>query len=190
MVIQATEIKKGMLLDVEDHPWVVVDVQQQTPSARGASLIVKIRLKSLQTGQVLDRSLRGTDRVKEADFEAREAQLTFKDSSGWHFMDLETYEEILLPEEMVGEDGFYLVDGMEGLKVRFYQGRAIGLELPHVVELEIVETDPALKGATAAAQTKPARLETGLVIQVRPYLSSGQRVRVDTRTGKYVERVK
>ena len=190
MVIQATEIKKGMLLDLEDQPWVVVDVQQQTPSARGASLIVKVRLKSLKTGQVLDRSLRGTERVKEADFELRDAQFTFKDSSGWHFMDLENYEEILLGEDLIGEGGDYLVDGLEGLKVRFYQGAPIGLELPNVVELEIVETDPALKGATAAAQTKPATLETGLVIQVPPYLASGQRVRVDTRTGKYVERVK
>jgi len=189
-VIQATDIKKGMLLDVDGQPWVVVDTQQQTPSARGASLIVKVRLKSLRTGQVMDRSLRGTDRVKEADFEVREVQLTYKDASGWHFMDLETYEEILLGEDFVGEDAYYLVDGLEGLKVRFYQGNPIGLELPNVVELEVVETDPALKGATAAAQTKPATLETGLVIQVPPYLSSGQRVRVDTRTGKFVERVK
>ncbi len=153
-------------------------------------MIVKVRLKSLRTGQVMDRSLRGTDRVKEADFEVREVQLTYKDASGWHFMDLETYEEILLGEDFVGEDAYYLVDGLEGLKVRFYQGNPIGLELPNVVELEVVETDPALKGATAAAQTKPATLETGLVIQVPPYLSSGQRVRVDTRTGKFVERVK
>ena len=189
-MIQATDIKKGTLLDVDGQPCVVVDVSLQSPSARGASMIVKIRMKSLKTGQVMDRSLRGTEKLPEPDFELHEVQLSYLDSQGWHFLDQVTYEDILFNAEELGEDRGYLTEGLEGLKVRFYNGKPIGLDLPLVVELLVTETDPALKGATAAAQTKPATLETGLVIQVPPYLTTGERVRVDTRTGRFLERVR
>jgi len=187
--IQATAVRRGTVLDLEGAPWAVLEVAQQTPSARGASLLVKLRLRNLLTGQVQARTLRGGDTVAEADCERRTVQYLYRHAATHVLMDLDSYEQLELDGEVVGDAAGYLVEGLE-VRALFYNGRPVAVELPITVELRVAATEPALKGATAAAQLKPATLETGLVIQVPPYIAAGDRVRVDTREARFVERVK
>jgi elongation factor P len=186
---QATEIKRGDILDMDGAPWLVHDVHSQTPSARGASMLVKVKVKNLSTGQVLAKTLRGGDSVDIADCERRPIQFLYGQDTEFTFMDLETYEQFTLEADVLGSVTGYLTDGLE-LRSLLYNGRVLTVEMPTTVDLEVVETNPALKGATAQAQTKPAVLETGLEIQVPPYIATGERVRVDTREARFVERVK
>ena len=188
-MIGPSDIKRGILLDLDGAPWLVLDTQTQSPSARGAATITKVKLRNLRTSQVLTRSFRSGDAVETADCEKRQVQYLYGDGEGFHFMDEETYEQFTLSADTVGGDAGYLT---EGLVVRslIYNEEVLSIELPSSVDLEVVETAPALKGATAQAQLKPATLSTGLVVQVPPYLTTGERIRVDTRTGKFVERAR
>lgn len=188
-MIQATDLKRGDIVDMDGAPWLVLELNSQTPSARGASLLVKARLRNLASGQVLAKTLRGGDSVDRADCERRPIQFLYRQDPDWVFMDTETYDQLTLPAELLGDAAGYLTDGLE-LRSLLYNGRVLAVELPTTVDLEVVDTAPALKGATAQAQLKPARLETGLEILVPPYLTTGERVRVDTRDGRFVERVK
>jgi len=187
--IQATAVQRGAVLEMGGAPWSVLEVAQQTPSARGASLLVKLRVRNLLTGQVQAVTLRGGDTVAEADCERRPVQFLYRQGEEHVFMDLGTYEQLALPDELVADAAGYLTEGLE-LRLLLFNGRPVALELPLTVELEVTETAPALKGATAAAQLKPATLETGLTVQVPPYIVPGDRVRVDTREARFVERVK
>jgi len=186
---QATDIKRGDILDMDGAPWLVTDVHSQTPSARGASMLVKVKVKNLSTGQALAKTLRGGDSIDIADCERRPIQFLYGQDPDYTFMDLESYEQFSLTSEVLGDGTGYLVDGLE-LRSLLYNGQVLTVELPTTVDLEVVETNPALKGATAQAQTKPAILETGLEIQVPPYIASGEKVRVDTRDARFVERAK
>lgn len=185
----ATDVKRGDILDLDGAPWLVADITTQTPSARGASLLVKMKIKNLTTGQVLSKTLRGGESVEEADCERRTVQFLYHQDPDWAFMDLQTYDQFTLTADFLGEASSYLVDGLEARSL-LYNGQFIAIELPTTVELEVVETAPAIKGATAQAQLKPATLETGLEVQVPPYLESGERIKVDTRDARFVERVK
>ncbi len=188
-MIAATEIKRGDILDLDGAPWVVTDVASQTPSARGASMLVKVKARNLATGQVLARTFRGGDAVEAADCEKRPIQYLYRQDDDFTFMDMDSFEQLTLTTDLLGDAVGYLTDGLE-LRSLVYNGRVIAVELPTTVELTVTDTAPAIKGATAQAQLKPATLETGLEIQVPPYLSSGERVKVDTRDGRFVERVK
>jgi elongation factor P len=188
-MIQATEIKKGQLLDMDGAPWLVLEALSQTPSARGASMLVKVKLRNLATGQVLAKTLRGGDQVEAADCERRPIQFLYRQADEYAFMDAETFDQFTLRSDDLGDAAGYLVDGVEARSL-LYNGRVLTVELPTTVDLEVVDTAPALKGATAQAQLKPAELETGITIQVPPYIIAGERVRVDTRDGRFVERVK
>jgi elongation factor P len=187
--MEATEIKRGGILDLDNAPWLVLDINSQTPSARGASLLVKTKVRNLATGQVLARTFRGGDTVESADCEKRPIQFVYHHDEDFFFMDLESFEQFALSAELLGEATGYLIDGLE-LRSLHYRGAVLNVELPITVDLKVVETAPAIRGATAQAQLKPATLETGLVIQVPPYLTSGEKVRVDTRDRRFVERVK
>lgn len=186
---QATDISRGDILDADGAPWLVLETNSQTPSARGASMLVKVKLRNLASGQVLAKTYRGGDTVEEADCERRPIQFLYRQGDGFAFMDSETYDQLELGGDLVGDAAGYLTDGLE-LRSLLYNGRVLAIELPITVELEVVDTAPALKGATAQAQLKPATLETGIVVQVPPYLSSGERIKVDTRDGRFVERAK
>jgi len=188
-VAEVTQIKRGDILDLDGAPWLVTEVSSQTPSARGASLLVKIKVRSLATGQTLAKTYRGGDVVDRADCEQRPIQFLYQQNEAYIFMDLETYDQFELAPEVLGDATGYLVDGLE-LRSLLYNGRVLTVELPVTVELVVVDTAPTVKGATAQAQLKPATLETGLVIQVPPYLTSGERIKVDTRDARFVERVK
>jgi elongation factor P len=187
-MINSSEMKKGMLLDLDGAPWQIIDCAFQTPSARGASTLTKIKIKNLKTGQVLSKSYRGGEMVPSADCEKRAVQFLYQDGDGYVFMDKETYDQFNLSKEIVQEGAGYLTEGLE-VRSMLYNGQVINVELPNTVDLDIAETAPALKNATAQAQLKPATLETGIEILVPPYLTTGERIRVDTRDGRFVSRV-
>ena len=184
-----TEIKRGDILDLDGAPWLVTDISSHTPSARGASTLVKAKLKNLGTGQTQAKTFRGGDGVDLANCERRPIQFLYGQGGEYYFMDLESYEQFTLPDEILGEGAGYLTDGLE-LESLLYNEKILTVELPTTVELEIVETAPAIKGATAQAQLKPAKLETGIEILVPPYLVSGERISVDTRDNRFIGRVK
>jgi len=188
-MINVTELKRGEILEVDGDPWVVTEVMSQTPSARGASLLVKGKLKNLRTGQTLAKTWRGGEMVANAEVDTRTVQYLYRQGDDHVFMDLESYEQVVLPSELVGEAAGYMLENLE-LHTVLFRERVITLELPMTVELTVVDTAPPIKGATAQAQLKPARLETGIQVLVPPYLEAGEKIRVDTRDGRFVERVK
>ncbi len=187
-MINSSEMKRGLLLDLDGAPWQIIDCAFQTPSARGASTLTKVKIKNLKTGQVLSKSYRGGEMIPTADCEKRPVQFLYKDGGDYVFMDQESYDQFTLSDEILQDQAGYLIDGMEARSM-LYNGDVINVELPNTVDLEIIETAPALKNATAQAQLKPATLETGIEIQVPPYLTTGEKIRVDTRDGRFVSRV-
>ena len=188
-MIGATEIKRGDILDIDGAPWEVTDVAVQTPSARGASMLVKVKTRNLRSGQSLARTYRGNETVEVADCEKRPGQFLYRQDDEFFFMDLGSYEQFTLRRATLGDAAGYLSDGLE-LRALMYNGEVLTVELPVTVELEVVDTAPAIKGATAQAQLKPARLSTGIEVLVPPYLTTGERIKVDTRDGRFVERAR
>jgi elongation factor P len=188
--MQASDFKRGLRVELDGDPFVITSVHFQSPSARGASMLVKARLRNLRTGQVFDRTFRAADQVGEPELELRPIQYLYAEGDAYHFMDTDSYEQFTLSSEELGEDRLYLLDGMAGLRAVVFNGKVISLDLPQSVVLRVEQTDPAIKGATAQAQTKAATLETGLVIQVPAYLESGDSVQVDTREARFVARVR
>ena len=150
---------------------------------------MRTKLKNLLTGRVLDQTFRSGERVKRPDLVEREMQYLYHDGDRFCMMDNENYEQIMLTEEQVGEARLYLIENLD-VKVLFFNQQPVAVEVPLFVELEVAQTEPGVKGDTAAGGTKPATLESGLTIQVPLFLNEGDRVKVDTRTGTYIERVK
>jgi len=188
-MIQATDIKRGQILDMGGAPWLVLEALSQTPSARGASLLVKVKVRNLSTGNVLSKTFRGGDQVEAADCERRPIQFLYRQGDAFAFMDTETFDQFELTAEVLGDAAGYLTDGLE-CRSLLYNGAVLTVELPTTVDLEVVDTAPSIKGATAQAQLKPAELETGVTVQVPPYITVGERIKVDTRDGRFVERAK
>lgn len=189
-MIDTSQLKKGVCLVYKGAPMTVVHVTTSTPTARGGTTITKAKLRNLLTGQLLNESFRGGEKFEEADLEHHDCGFMYSDGSEWHFIDNVTYEQFAFGEEDLGEDVGYLKDGLEGLRAMLIDGKIVSIQLPLVVELQVTECDPAIKGATAKAQLKNAVTETGLVVQVPPYLECGEVIRVDTRDGRFIERAK
>ena len=189
MPVNVTEISRGDILEINGDPWQVSEISSQTPSARGAAMMVKAKLRNLRTGQGLARSWRGGETVDTADVDRSQVQYLYGQGDTFVFMDLQSYEQISVDEAQVGDARSYLLENQE-LRAISFQGRVIALDLPLTVDLKVVETAPALKGATAQAQLKPAETETGLTVMVPSYIESGERIRVDTRDGHFVERAR
>jgi elongation factor P len=187
-MIDASDMKRGMVLDLDGSPWLVIECSFQSPTARGGAQYTKVRIRNLRTGQVLSRSFRGGEMVSTADCEKRSVQFLYRDGEEFFFMDEETYDQFALTDEVLGDATGYLLEGLVTRSL-LYNDQVIDVELPNTVDLEVTDTAPALKGATAQAQLKPATLETGLVVSVPPYITPGEKVRVDTRTGRFVSRV-
>jgi elongation factor P len=186
----ASELKRGGRVEIDGEPYVVLDVHFQSPSARGAATLVKTKVRNLRSGNVFDRTFKAQDRIVEPHVELRPVQYLYADDAGYHFMDGESYEQFSLGEQELGDVTGYLKEGLAGIRSVFFNGRPISVELPQTIVLRVEQTDPAIKGATAQAQTKPATLETGLVIQVPAYLESGELVQVDTREARFISRAK
>jgi len=187
-MFRASDLKKGDVVKIDGDPHIVETVKVQTPSARGAVTLYKVRFRNLTTKRKVDQSLRGDDVLAEADFERRPVQFLFGDASGITFMDLQDYGQFTLAKEEIEDEWPYLTEGLEGLISISSEGRVLGLEIPTFVELEIVETIPSVKGGSVTARTKPAKLSTGLVVQVPEYMAVGEVIRVDTRTGEYASK--
>jgi elongation factor P len=186
--IEYSQVRKGMVLVGEDGQlYHVVDRDLNTPGNWRA--ILQLKLKNLKTGSITQNRVRPQDKVEQAYLEKREMQYIYQDGDGFVFMDTETYDQTTLAREWVGEMMAFLKEGNRAAVV-FHEGKPLSLELPATVELKVTDTEPALKGATAAAQYKPATLETGLKLQVPPFINTGEMVAVDTRTGEYLSRAK
>ncbi len=189
-MISTSDFKRNLRIQLDGEPYVILDVHVQSPSARGASSLSKIKVRNLKTGQVFDKTFRGGDKVEEPNVELRPIQFLYRDDEGCHFMDTQSYDQFALGTDELGDVAGYLKDGMSGIRSVLFNGEVISVELPNTVVLEVVDTAPAVKGATAQAQTKPATLETGLVIQVPSYLETGELVQVDTREARFIARAK
>ena len=186
--INYSQVRKGMVILGEDGQlYSVVDRDLNTPGNWRA--ILQLKLKNLKTGAVTMNRVRPEDKVEQAYLDKRPMQYLYQEADEYVFMDLETYDQIHLNREWVGEQILYLKEN-DNAQVTFYEGKPLSLELPATVELKVVETEPSVKGATAAAQFKPAKLETGLKITVPPFVGVGEVVQVDTRTGEYLSRAK
>jgi len=181
------DLKRGLVIQVDNAPCLVLEVNTQSPTARGGNTLVKTKFRNMITGQVLEKTYKAGDRVDEADFERRKGQFLYASEDGGVFMDLQSFEQYELGEDIFEPVKGFLLEGQE-LQLGLFQGNVISLELPMVVELRVVETAPAIKHATATAQTKEAVLETGLALQVPGYLEAGQLIKVDTRDGRFISR--
>jgi elongation factor P len=183
----SNDLKRGQVILLDKAPCLVLDISSQSPSARGGSTLIKTRYRNLLTSQVLEKAFKAGDRVDAADFEKRKGQFLYADVDNGIFMDLENYEQYELGDEIYGPVKGYLIDGTEVI-LGIFEGQVVSIEPPMIVELLVTETTPAIKNATAQAQTKEATLETGLRLQVPSYLETDERVKVDTREKRYVSR--
>jgi len=186
-MLVATRIRRGNILKLDDALYRVLDVKHVTPGKGHAH--VQVKLRSLKDGNQRNERLNSGDKVEEAELESRTAQYLYEDGGKYHFMCQETYETIELDGELVGDATQLLLPDTMVELVQF-EGATLGIHLPKTVELKVTETEPNFKGATAACQTKPATLETGLVVQVPPFVVAGDVVRVDTESLEYQERVR
>ncbi len=185
---KACDMKRGAIVAVDGVPHVVETLKISTPSARGSASLYHFRLRNLATHQKLDRTCKGDDMFDDCHFEKRSVQYSYATGDIHTFMDLDDYSEIAFNAEDIREELSYITEEMEGIHVLVSDGKALGLELPPVAELEVTECDPSIRGASATARTKPATCSTGLVVQVPEYLSSGETIRVDTRSGDFLGR--
>jgi elongation factor P len=186
--INYSQVRKGMVIVGDDGQlYSVIDRDLNTPGNWRA--ILNLKLKNLKTGAVTPRRFKPEDKVELAYLDKRPMQYLYQEGDGYVFMDKETYDQTTLSKEWVGEQILYLKEN-DDAQVTFYDGKPLSLELPATVELKVVETEPSVKGATAAAQYKPATLETGLKVTVPPFVGVGEVIQVDTRTGEYLSRAK
>jgi elongation factor P len=187
-MIQANDLVKKLYILIEGIPYLVLDVTFSSPSARGASTMIKARVRNLLNNTVQDKNLKSTEKIEEADVEKVPAAFLYAAGSDYNFMDNSTYEEFALTEQKLGDQRYYLKDGMEMQALKF-NGTVVSLELPVVVELSVAETEPPIKGASASGRSqKKAKLETGLETLVPLYIESGDKVRVNTETGEVTGR--
>ena len=184
----AKEIKRGHVVNYNGAPCLIEAVSVQTPSARGAATFYKFRARNLSTRQKVDLTLRGGESLDEADFSRRAVKYLYADGTDLHFMDEQNYEQYAIAKEDLVEESKYVTEELEGLQAMIYNDECIGIQLPLTVELKVTQCDPGIKGASATSRTKPATLETGLVVQVPEYLAEGEVIKVDTRSGEYLSR--
>ena len=185
--MRATNIRKNQVLRVEGALYRVLAMDHVTPG-KGAA-VVQTKLRNLLDGTQTEIRFRSSDDVEEVSLTHRQMQYLYSDAQGHHFMDTETYNQVALDDEVLGEALLYLVPD-QTLVVQSFEERPIGIALPPVVDLRVIECTPAIKGATASAQRKPAKLETGVVVQVPPFIEEGDMIRVNTLDGSYSERVR
>jgi elongation factor P len=187
MKLKATQLRKGMIIEHNDDLYQLTDVFHNTPGKGQAS--VQTKMKNIKTGVNAEKRYRSDETAIKASLESKEMEFLYNDGDDYYFMDTETYDQIALRTDIIGDSHFYMLPNIK-VTVNFYQNSPVGIELPGSVELKIIETEPSLKTATVTSSYKPATLETGLKIQVPPFISEGEVVRIDTSDGKYLERAK
>jgi elongation factor P len=182
-----TDFKKGLKIEIDGAPLVIVDFLHVKPGKGGA--FIRTKLKNLLTGRVLDQTFRSGEKFKRPDLVEREMQYLYREDHNFYMMDNETFEQIIITDEQIGDATLFLTENLN-VKVLFFNQQPVAVELPTFVELLVADTEPGVRGDTATGGNKPATLETGAVIQVPLFINEGDRVKVDTRTGEYMERVK
>lgn len=185
---KASDLKKGSVVEIDGEVYFTRQIEKRNPSARGASTLFKVRFFNVRSGQKLEQTLKGDDFVKDGDLVRRSVQFSYREGDVTTFMDSENYSQYTLDAEAIEEQSCYMTEDLEGMIALLVDGQIVGIEIPQTVELEITETAPGLKAASASARTKPALLSTGLEIQVPEYLESGERIKVNTTNGKFVSR--
>ncbi len=193
-MLSTSDFKKGIRLEYEGQPWIIETTRSQSPSARGASTLIKIRMRNILTGQISDKTFKAGEKFEEPDLLLRPAQYLYSVPEGsetaYWFMDSQTYDQFQLMDEALGEQAQYLVENLE-LRTLLYNGQVVGIELPQFVEMGLVQVAPGSRGDTASGGvTSAAITETGLKIQVPLYIKEDARIRVDTGTGQFKDRVK
>jgi len=181
------EFKKGLKIEIDNKAYVIVENQFVSPGKGGA--FSRVKIKDLQSGNVIERTFKSGEKVSKPDLNERKMQYMYSDLTHFNFMDQDSYETIELSKDHVGETSLYLQEGIM-VTVLYYKGRPISIDLPNFVVLPVVETEPGIKGSTATGSGKPAKLETGATVQVPDHISEGDKIKVDTRTNEYVEKVK
>jgi elongation factor P len=184
----AKDLKPGGIVLHSDAPHIVESVKVQSPSARGGSTLYKFRARNIVTRQKADFTCKGTDNLLEADFQRREVSLMYADADQVHFLDSGDYNQYSIPAADVADEMSYVTENLGGILALIYNDECVGIQLPPSVELQISECDPGIKGNSATSRNKPAKLETGLTIQVPEYLKQGETIKVDTRTGDFLGR--
>ncbi len=184
----AKDAKPGAILLHNEAPHIIETVNVQSPSARGGNTLYKFRARNLVTQQKADFTCKGTDLLSEADFQRREVTLMYSDGDKVHFLDSQDYNQYQLPVADVAEQMQYITENLTGILAQIYNDECVGLQLPASVELKITQCDPGVKGNSATSRTKPATLETGVIVQVPEYLKEGETIKVDTRTGDFLGR--
>jgi len=182
-----TDFRKGLKIEYKDQPWVIVDFQQVSPG-KGAAFM-KTKIKNLQTAKVLEVTFKTGDKVGVPDVEDKEMQYLFNDGSNFTFMDNETFDQVALTTDEIGESRNYIIENSE-VKVTFYKNKAVAVEVPNFVELKVAQTQPNIKGDTSSGGGKPATMETGLSVTVPFHINEGDVLKIDSRTNEYVEKVK
>jgi elongation factor P len=185
-VATTADIRNGLTIELDDEIFTVIEFQHVKPGKGGA--FVRSKLKSVRSGQVLDKTFRAGARIDPVRVERRLMQYLYSDGDLYHFMDSTTYEQVAIASEVVGDNSSFLKEAME-VTVLWVKGEPIGMEIPLFTDLRVVETEPGVRGDTASGGTKPATLETGAVVMVPLFIEKGDLVKVDTRTGEYLERV-
>lgn len=186
-LIDAIDIKRKMFFELEGTPYHCLDVEVNTPTARGGQTLVRIKMRNLLTRAVFDKTFKASDKFKEPDLEMVPASYLYSDGDGYYFMDQESYETLTLSQEMIGDDEDFLAEGLI-IQVHKFNGNPIGIQLPPHVELTIAQTEPGVRGDSSGSVTKPAKLETGLEIRVPLFIKEGEKVKVSTETREFVAR--
>jgi elongation factor P len=187
MSVSTNDLKTGMTLELEGNLWTLLGFQHVKPGKGHA--FVRTKLRNVRSGAVQDRTFRADEKVGLAILDRREMQFLYRDGDAFVFMDQETYEQHHIPSSVVGDTARFLVEGATGV-LPMYEGNPIGVELPAAVALRVAKTDPGVRGDRVSGAMKPATLETGITVQVPLFVEEGDKVKVDTRTGQYLERVK
>jgi len=186
MAVDTSAFRNGLKIEIDGEPFTITYFQHVKPGKGGA--FVRTKIKNLRTGRTLDKTFRAGEKVDEADVEDKRMQYLYQDGESLVFMDSETYDQIPFSAEQVGDARKFLKENLD-VDVLFWRGKPINIELPSFVQAVISQTDPGVKGDTASGATKPATIETGAVVQVPLFIKEGETIRVDTRSGEYVERV-
>lgn len=184
---QASSFRSGMVLEIDGDLWSISEAQLIQPGKGGA--FVRTKLKNMKTGRVVDKTFRSEEKVKDVRVERKTMQYLYSDGQSYFFMDENTYEQVSVNQDFIGDAVNYLLEGNQ-VEILFHEVTPIGIDLPFFVELKVVETEPGMKGDTVSGATKPAKLETGAVVQVPLFIEEGEFLKIDTRTNEYVERVK
>jgi len=185
---KASDLKTGSVVEIDGGVYIARRIDKRNPSARGASTLYKVRFFNVRSGQKLEQTLKGDDFLKDGDLTKRSIQFSYREGDMITFMDTGDYSQYTLDADVLEEQLGYITEDLEGMIAMLVDGEIVGIEVPQTVALEITETSPSIKGASATARTKPATLSTGLEIQVPEYLETGERIRVNTANAKFLSR--